>query len=163
MEFLNNTDIVVGIGFVIFIGVLIYYRVPGMLTRRLDARAVRIKAELDEARALREEAQSLLASYERKQKEIQAQAEDIVTAARSEGEKSIVTAKEDIRKSVARRLRTATEQIEAAEQAAVRQIRDRAVTIAVAAAAEVMRERISKSDSDRLIDTSIDEVGKRLH
>ncbi len=163
MEFLNNTDIVVGIGFVLFIGILIYYKVPGMLITRLDARSVRIKAELDEARALREEAQSLLASYERKQKEIQAQAEEIVTAARSEAEKSVVAAKEDIRKSVARRLRTATEQIEAAEQAAVRQIRDRAVTIAVAAAAEVMRERISKHDADALIDSSIAEVGKRLH
>lgn len=163
MEFLNNTDIVVAIGFVLFIGVLIYYRVPGMLITRLDARSVRIKAELDEARALREEAQSLLASYERKQKEIQAQAEEIVTAARSEAEKSVVAAKEDIRKSVARRLRIATEQIEAAEQAAVRQIRDRAVSIAVAAAAEVMRERISKRDADALIDSSIAEVGKRLH
>ena len=163
MEFLNNTDIVVGIGFVIFVGILIYYKVPGMLTRRLDARAVRIKAELDEARALREEAQSLLASYERKQKEIQVQAEEIVAAARREGENSVAAAKEDIRKSVARRLRTATEQIDAAEQAAVRQIRDRAVSIAAAAAAEVMRERISKSDADALIDRSIDEVGRRLH
>ena len=163
MEFLNNTDIVVGIGFVIFIAVLIYYRVPGMLFRRLDARAVRIKGELDEARALREEAQSLLASYERKQKEVQAQAEDIVTAARSDAERSAAAAKEDIRKSVARRLRTATEQIEAAEQDAVRQIRDRAVSIAAAAAAEVMRAKMSKSTASGLIDDAIAEVGAKLH
>ncbi len=163
MEFLNDTEIVVGIGFVIFVAVLIYYRVPGMVMRRLDARAVHIKAELDEARALREEAQSLLASYERKQKEVQAQAEDIVTAARSEGEKAAVAAKEDIRRSVARRLKTATDQIEAAEIAAVRQIRDRAISVAVAAAAEVMRERISPEETDRLIDASIEEVGTKLH
>ena len=78
MDFLNNTDIVVAIGFVIFVGVLIYYGVPGMLARKLDERAVRIRAELDEARALRDEAQTLLASYERRQKEVRAQAEDIV-------------------------------------------------------------------------------------
>lgn len=163
MEFLNDTDIVVGIGFVIFIAVLLYYRVPGMLMRRLDARAVHIKSELDEARALREEAQSLLASYERKQKEVQGQAEDIVTGARAEAEKAAAAAKEDIRRSVARRLKTATDQIEAAETAAVRQIRDRAVSIAVAAAADVMRERMPEAVANRLIDESIKEVGAKLH
>ena len=104
MDFLNNTKIVVAIGFVIFVGVLIYFGVPGMLTRKLDARAVRIKQELDEARALRDEAQTLLAGYERRQKEVRAQAEDIVTAARAEAEKAAEAAKEDIRNSVARRL-----------------------------------------------------------
>lgn len=163
MEFLNDSNIVVGIGFVIFVAVLLYYRVPAMLMSRLDARAVQIKAELDEARALREEAQSLLASYERKHKEVQAQAQDIVTAARAEAEKAAASAKEDIRRSVARRLKTATEQIDAAEKAAVRQIRDRAVTIAVAAAAQVMRDRIEPAEADRLIDASIAEVGAKLH
>lgn len=163
MEFLNNTDIVVGIGFVIFLAILIYYRVPGMLTRKLDERAVKIKAELDEARALREEAQSLLANYERKQKEVRVQAEEIVTAARANAEKAAEAAKEDIRRSVARRLRTATEQIEAAEQAALRQIRDRAVTIAVAAAADVMRQNMDAEQADRLIDASIRDVGRKLH
>jgi F-type H+-transporting ATPase subunit b len=163
MDFLNNTNIVVGIGFVIFVGVLLYVGVPALLTRKLDERAVRIKAELDEARALRDEAQTLLAGYERRQKEVKAQAEDIVTAARAEAEKAAVVAKEDIRKSVARRLQTATEQIAAAEQAAVRQIKDRAVSVAVAAAADVLRSGMKADDSDRLIDGAIAEVGAKLH
>lgn len=163
MEFLNNTNIVVGIGFLIFVGVLIYFKVPRMITRKLDERAVRIKAELDEARALRDEAQTLLASYERRQKEVRAQAEDIVTAARAEAEKSAASAKEDIRRSVARRMQTATEQIDAAEQAAVRQIKDRAVAVAVAAAGDVLREQIKANEGNRLIDSSIEEVGAKLH
>ena len=163
MGFLNNTDIVVGIGFVIFVGVLIYFGVPGMLTRKLDERAVRIKADLDEARALREEAQSLLAGYERRQKEVRTQAEEIVAAARHEAEQAAVNAKEEIRRSVARRLQTATEQIDAAEKAAIRQIKDRAVTVAVAAAADVIRERMQPSDADAMIDDAIREVGAKLH
>lgn len=163
MEFLNDTDIVVGIGFVIFIGILIYYRVPGMLTRRLDQRSVQIRSEIDEARALREEAQSLLASYERRQKEVKLQADDIVAAARVDAEKAAEASKEDIRRSVARRLKTAIEQIEAAEQAAVRQVRDRAVSVAIAAAAEVMRNNIDDQEADRLIDASIEDVGRMLH
>ena len=163
MDFLNNTEIVVAIGFVIFLGILVYYGVPGMVTKMLDARAVRIKQELDEARALRDEAQTLLAGYERRQKEVKAQAEDIVTAAKAEAEKAAEAAKEEIRNSGARRLKTATEQIAAAEQSAIRQIKDQAVTVAVAAAGDVMRERMKADDANRLIDSSIAEVGEKLH
>lgn len=163
MEFLNNTDIVVAIGFVIFVGVLVYFGVPGMISRKLDERAVRIKAELDEARALRDEAQTLLAGYERRQKEVKGQAADIVTAARAEAEKAAAAAKEDIRRSVARRVQTATEQIAAAEQAAVRQIKDRAVSVAVAAAADVLKAKMKADDANRLIDSAISEVGAKLH
>jgi F-type H+-transporting ATPase subunit b len=163
MDFLDNTNIVVAIGFVIFVGVLLYFGVPGMITRMLDARAVRIKQELDEARALRDEAQTLLAGFERRQKEVKAQAEDIVTAARAEAEKAAETAKEDIRNSVARRLKTATEQIAAAEQGAIRQIKDEAVTVAIAAAGEVLRDRMKASDANKLIDAAISEVGDKLH
>ena len=91
------------------------------------------------------------------------QADDIVTAARAEAEKAAVAAKEDIRRSVARRMQTATEQIAAAEQAAVRQIKDRAVAVAVAAAADVLKARIKAEDAGRLIDAAIDEVGAKLH
>ena len=163
MDFLNNTTTVVAIGFVIFVGVLVYFGVPGMITRMLDARAVRIKQELDEARALRDEAQTLLAGYERRQKEVRAQAEDIVTAARAEAEKAAEAAKEDIRNSVARRLKTATEQIAAAEQGAIRQIKDQAVTVAVAAAGDVLRDRMKAADANRLIDAAITQVGDKLH
>lgn len=79
---LHNTNFVVLIAFIAFIGILIYAKVPAKLTGMLDARAASIKAELDEARALREEAKSILATYERRQKEVQEQADRIVSQAR---------------------------------------------------------------------------------
>lgn len=163
MGFLNNTEIVVSIGFVIFVGVLIYFRVPNLIAQKLDERAIRIKAELDEARALRDEAQTLLASYERRQAEVKAQAEDIVTAARAEAQRAAEQAKLDIAQSVERRMHTATEQIAAAEQAAVRQIRDEAVNVAIAAAGDVLRDNTKAQDANRLIDAAIREVGDKLH
>jgi len=162
MDFLNNTNIVVAIGFLIFVGILLYYRVPQMVAGRLDARAVRIRADLEEARALREEAQGLLVGYERKQKEVRGQAEDIVATARAEAEKAAELAKEDIRRAVLRRMQTATDQIAAAEKAAIRHIRDRAVNVAVAAAAEVIRRGMGPDDSDRLIDAAIADVGAKI-
>lgn len=163
MDFLNNTDIVVTIGFLVFVAILGYLKVPGLLASKLDERAVRIKADLDEARALREEAQALFASYERKQKEVKEQADEIVANAKLDAERAAETAKEEIRRSVARRLATATDQIDAAEKAAIRQIKDRAVNVAVAAASDVLRERIKAQDANAMIDASISEVGKRLH
>lgn len=163
MDFLNNTNIVVGIGFLIFVGILLYYRVPQMVAGRLDQRAARIKADLEEARALREEAQGLLVGYERKQKEVRSLAEEIVATARAEAEKAAELAKEDIRRAVQRRMRTATDQIAAAEKAAIRQIRDRAVNVAVAAAAEVIGRSMRPEDADALIDAAIADVGGKIH
>ena len=62
---LKNTDFIVLCAFILFIGILVYFKVPGTLSKMLDDRASGIQSELDEAKALREEAQSLLASYER--------------------------------------------------------------------------------------------------
>ena len=81
---LKNTDFVVLLGLLVFIGILVYFKVPGMIGKMLDSRAEGIESELNEARKLREEAQSLLASYERKQREVQEQAERIVEAAKQE-------------------------------------------------------------------------------
>src|SRR6056297_1234334 len=67
---LSNTDFIVLLGFIVFIAILIYYKVPGLLGGMLDKRADGIRADLDEARSLREEAQKLLASYERKQQDM---------------------------------------------------------------------------------------------
>jgi F-type H+-transporting ATPase subunit b len=163
MDFLNNTDIVVAIGFLIFVGVLIYFGVPRLLTTRLDARAAQISADIAEAKSLREEAEVLLKGYERKQKEVAAQAEGIVAAARREAEQAAEQAKADIGKSVARRLQAATEQIAAAEQAAVREIRDRAAALAVAAAGDVIRASMGGEQADAMVEAAIREVGAKLH
>lgn len=163
MDFLNNTDIVVTLGFLVFIGILLYYRVPALLSSKLDARAAAIKADLEEARALREEAQTMLASCERKQREAVSQAEEIVVAARHEAEQAAEKAKADIRASIERRIATASEQIEAAEQAAIKQVKDRAVAIAIAAAGDVIRDKMSAEDVSATINSSIKEVGAKLH
>ena len=76
---------------------------------------------------------------------------------------SAEAAKADIRRSVARRMQTATEQIAAAEQSAIRQIKDQAVTVAVAAAGDVLRDKMKAAESNRMIDAAITEIGSKLH
>lgn len=160
---LGNTDFVVAIAFVIFIGVLVYLKVPGLITGMLDKRAEGIQSELDEARALREEAQSILASYERKQKEVSEQADLIVANAKSEASAAAEQAKEDIKTSIARRLQGAEDQISSTKAAAVKEIRDTAVTVAISAASDVIAKGMSAKDANGLIDAAIEDVASKLH
>ncbi|AJE45471.1 F0F1 ATP synthase subunit B [Celeribacter indicus] len=160
---LTNTNLIVLLGFIVFILLLVWKKVPALLGRMLDERAAGIRRDLEEARALREEAQSILASYERKQREVQDQADAIVAQAKKDAEAAAEKARGDLKTSIARRLAAAEEQIAAAEAAAVREVRDTAITVATAAAADVIAKKMTAEDASTLIDASIAEVGEKLH
>jgi len=160
---LANTDFVVLIAFLLFVGILLYFKVPAMVGSMLDKRADSIKGELDEAKALREEAQSLLASYERKQKEVQEQADRIVASAKEEAEQAAAAAKDDIASSIARRMAAATDQIDAAQASAIKEIRNEAVTVAVGAAQDIIAKQMDAKGANGLIDEAIAAVGSKLH
>lgn len=160
---LFNTNFVVLLAFLLFLAVLLYLKVPGKLGGMLDTRADGIRAELDEAKALREEAQTLLASYERKQKEVQAQADRIVEHAKLEAEEAAKLAREDLKASIERRLAGAQDQIASAEAAAIKEVRDTAIQVAVAAAGDVIGSGLSAADGNKLIDEAIAAAGDKLH
>ncbi|WP_425046657.1 F0F1 ATP synthase subunit B [Primorskyibacter sp. S87] len=160
---LKNTDFVVLLAFLLFLGVLVYFKVPKMIGGALDNRAEGIKSELDEARALREEAQTLLASYERKQMEVKEQAKGIVAAAKEDAVAAAEQAKVDLQASIARRLAAAQDQIASAEASAIKEVRDRAVTIAVEAAGEVLAKQMTAAEANKLIDAAIGDVDSKLH
>lgn len=160
---LYNSDLIVALGFTVFIGILVYFKVPGLLFGMLDKRAATIQAELDEARRLREEAQELRASFERKKAEVKEQAERIIATARADAEEASRQAKAELEVSIARRLKAAEEQILSAEQAAVRAVRNKAVSVAVAAAGDVIAKNLSAAEAGAIIDASIKTVEARLH
>lgn len=160
---LKNTNFVVLLGFLVFIGVLLYFKVPGMLGKLLDGRAESIRDDLDEARALREEAQALLASYERRQREVQEQADRIVAHAKEEAVIAGEQAKADLEASIARRLAAAEDQIASAQAGAVKEVRDRAIVVAVKAAQDVLAKQLTAKDAAKMIDDAISEVGQKLH
>lgn len=160
---LQNTDFVVLLGFIAFVSLLVYLKVPGKLTGMLDARAKAIRADLDEARALRDEAKSVLATYERRQKEVQEQADRIVATAKDEAMAAADQARADLQATIARRLAAATDQIASAEAGAIRQVREQAIAIAVAAAADVLSRQMTTEAAAASIDAAIAQVQSRLH
>jgi F-type H+-transporting ATPase subunit b len=160
---LGNTDFVVLLGFIAFVALLVYLKVPAKLTGMLDARAATIKAELDEARALREEAKSILATYERRQKEVQEQADRIVSSARDEAFAAAEQAKADLKTAIARRLAAANDQIASAEASAIRQVREQAVAVAIAAAGDILAKQMTAEAAAASIDDAIAQVEARMH
>ncbi|MGB3278359.1 MAG: F0F1 ATP synthase subunit B [Pseudorhodobacter sp.] len=160
---LGNTNFIVLVSFILFLGVLLKFGVPGMLTGMLDKRAEQIKADLDEARALREEAKAVLASYERKKKEVQEQADRIVASAKEEATAAAQQAKVDLANSIARRVAAAEDRIASAEAGAVRAVREQAISIAIAAAGDVLAKQATAETAAASIDDAIKQVGAKMH
>ncbi|MDA9230067.1 F0F1 ATP synthase subunit B [Amylibacter sp.] len=160
---LSNTNFVVLLAFLLFVGVIVYLKVPGKLNGMLDERAKGIKSELDEARSLREDAQSILADYERKQKEVQKQADQIVANAKEEAKAAALVAKDNLNASIKRRLAAAEEQIVSAQIAAIKEVKDTAVTVAIAAAKDVISIGMNTSHANDLIESAIKDVNGKFH
>ena len=160
---LNNTDFVVTVAFVLFVTVLLYLRVPAMVAKMLDERSKGIQSELDEARSLMEEAQSILASYKRKQKEIAEQSKRIIKNAKEEAALAADQAKKDLEVYIERRMAAANDQISSAQSAAIREVRNNAISVAISVVEEVIVSNIKPDESNALIDTAISDVASKLH
>lgn len=151
------------VGLIIFLALIVYLKVPGVVGKSLDARADKIRDELEEARRLREEAQSLLAEYQRKRKEAEKEAGEIVAIAQREAHGLLEEAKKKTEDYVARRNKLAEQKIAQAEVEAVNEVRASAVDIAIAAASKILSEKVDAQTSADLFKTSLSEVKSRLN
>ena len=153
----------VAIGFLFFVGLMLYVGVHRTIGKALDDRTARIKAELDEARKLRDEATALLAEYQRKRREAEGEAQEIVSGAKAEAERLAVEAKARIEEFVSRRTKMAETKIAQAEAQAAADVRVAAAEAAVAAAEKILRQETKGELASRLIARGIDDVGKKLN
>lgn len=128
----------------------------------LDARATRIRGELDEARRLRDEAEQLVAEYRAKQQQAAADAEAIVTHAKAEAERIAAQSARDLEQSLERRQRMAEERIAQAEAKALAEVRSAAIDVAIAAAREVIAGEIDERRGSALLDEAIVALPQRL-
>lgn len=162
MEFLNNPETWVAIAFVIFV-ILAARPISRAIASGLDNRAAKIKAQLDEARALRDEAERLLADHQRKQIAAVKEAETILARAREEGERIQRESAANLEAAFARREKMAIDKIAQAEAQAVIDVRNQAIAVAIAAAAKLLKENIDAGKGDALIEDSIKELDRKLH
>ncbi|MCL7997831.1 F0F1 ATP synthase subunit B [Brucella sp. 21LCYQ03] len=151
------------IALLLFIALIVYLKVPGMIGRSLDERAENIKKELEEARTLREEAQQLLAEYHRKRKEAEKEAGDIVAAAEREAKALLEDAKRATEEYVIRRNKLAEQKIATAETDAINAVRASAVDLAIAAAGKIVADKVDAKVAGTLFKDALGQVKTNLN
>lgn len=161
-EIFHDPELAVAIAFVIAV-VLVSKRVWQVLSRMLDERAAKIKAELDEAQKLRDEAQRALGEFQRKQRDALQEAEAIIAHARGEASRFAERANLDLEAAIERRQRLAAERIALAEAKAIAEVRNLAADIAIGAARVVIAEHLGDAQGQALIDQAIAELPQRLN
>ena len=160
---LGMAEFWVAVAFVAFLAILVYYKVPKLIAKALDDRAEAIRKELDEARRLREEAQTLLADYQKRHRNVGQEAEAIVDLARREAEAFAQETRASLKETLERRTKLAEDKIARAEAQAVDDVRASAIDVAVAAAERILREKMAGSGGAALIDQSIRDLKGRLN
>lgn len=151
------------IALVIFVGLMFWLKVPATIAASLDSRSDKIRSELEEARRLREEAQELLAEYQRRRKAAEAEASDIISHARHEAELITRDAAAKTEEFVARRAALAEQKIAQAETQALSEVKASAVDLAISAAEKIIAAKATGATADQIIANSIGEVKSRLN
>lgn len=151
------------VALIIFLGAMVYLKVPGMVTSALDKRANTIREELDGARRLREQAQALLADYQRKGREAETEAEEIIEQAKREAEALAAESGKRLEEYVANRTRQAEEKIAQAEAQALQEVRALSAEVAISAAEKILGAKVKGSAANTLIARSIGEVKSKLN
>ena len=151
----------VAIGFVLFI-VIAGRPIMAKITSALDNRADEIRAKIEEAKSLREEAQTLLASYQRMQRDAAAEAAEIINNAQEEAQRLQTAADENLTQTLKRREEAALEKIAAAEARALQDVRDRAVDIAISATEKVVSGAMTDNVQQSITRAAIDDLPSRL-
>ncbi|MEZ0278303.1 MAG: ATP F0F1 synthase subunit B [Methylibium sp.] len=163
MDFLATPEFWVAVSFFLFLGVIFYFGVHRKLASALDARAERIKAELEDARRLREEAEAVLADYKRKQKDAVKETKAIVAQAAKEAEILAAETRRSMSEHFERRMKLAEDKISRAEADALREVRAAAADAAVAAAERVIAAELTSETADKLVKQGIDALKTKLN
>jgi F-type H+-transporting ATPase subunit b len=159
---LHEPEFWVAVSFFIFVA-LAWKPLAKMVTAALDDRASKIRIDLERAAKLREEAQNLLAEYQKKQRDALKEAEAIIAAAKAEAERLSAQAATDLEITLKRREQLALQRIAQAEQQAVAEVRAAAVDIAIAAAGKLLAEKLDPARQDALVDGAIKELQGKLN
>ncbi|MGP9814663.1 F0F1 ATP synthase subunit B family protein [Rhodopseudomonas sp. NSM] len=163
MEIFAEAETWVAIAFVILMGIFAYLGVHRTVLKALDNRRDRIKAELDEARKLKDEAAKLLADYRARRAQAEREAEAIVASAKADAERIAAESKAKLEDFVVRRTKTAENKIALAEAQAVADVRAAAAEAAVSAAATILSQSVKGQVADDLLGKGIQEVRSKLN
>jgi len=153
----------VAAAFFTVIGAFIYLKLPSKLMQSLDDKSAEIANELADAKALRAEAEKVLADYEKQRKQAEAQAEQMITDAKASAERTAAEAREAMQAAMERRTKQAEEKIARAQENLEKEVRAAITALAVDAAAHLVAGGMTDETAEKLVDANIAELGERLN
>ena len=162
MDLLRDPEFWVAIGTAIFLGILVWKRVPQMTANSLDARAAAIAREIEEAQRLRSEAEALLAQYKQKQAAAETEAQAILAEAKAEAGRFAAEARAATAAQIGRRAKQAEDRIAQAEANALSDIRAAAADAAIGAAEKLIAARLDDKAGAELVKRALTEIPDRL-
>jgi F-type H+-transporting ATPase subunit b len=160
MEF--GQEFWVAVSFVVFVA-LVFKPVGKILVNALDERALKIKNELGEALRLKDEAQAMLASYQRKQREVIEEAENIIKEAEAEAKRIAKEAEIELDNALNKRIEVAMQKIATYEAAVIQQVKNSSVDIAISTVRSLIIDNINKDVAEDLIGKALVDMNKKLH
>jgi F-type H+-transporting ATPase subunit b len=161
-ELLQDAEFWVGVAFVIFLGIMVWAKVPGLAVKALDSRADKIRAELAEAERLRKEAEELLAAIRTRREDAERHAAEMLANAEVEARRLEADAHARLEEQIKRRAQIAEGKIAQAEAQAAADVKAAAAELASEAAAAVLAKRAQSLASDPLVDQAVAELSAKL-
>lgn len=153
----------VAVAFFAFLAILLYQGVPKLLGKSLDARAEAIKKEIEDARKLKQEAEALLADYQKRRREADSEAAAIIDQAKREADAIAKETKANLAEMLERRTRQAEDKIARAEAQAMSDVRAAAIEAAIAASERLVSGKLAGAGSgNSLIESSIRDLKAKL-
>ena len=148
----------VTISFFIFLGILIYFKIPQKIKETLEQNILNIKNQLTEAEKLREDAKNILAEHEKKISNSKKEVKDMIDKANEDAEKNIIRTNEEFHKLMENRKKGAEDRISQLKNQAVKDIKNASVKIAIESVEKLIKNSIDKSKLDKIYSSSIEET-----
>lgn len=161
-HFFENPVTWISLSFVLVVALIVKKVVP-LAVNGLDNRSRNISEEIERATALREEAQAILAKYQKKQRESLKEAEEIVQKANLEARRITKEAEQAVEAALKKRMKLAVEKIEQAERTALQEVQERVIDITVAAAREIVADKLTPAAREALVEAAQKHLQQKLH
>ena len=148
----------VTISFVIFLGILIYFKIPQKVKETLEQNISNIRNQINEAEQLKEDAKNILAEQEKKISNSKIEVGELINKATEEAEKNVIKTNENFHKFMENRKKSAEERIRQLKNQAEKDIKNAAVKIAIKSVEKLLKNSLDKSKLDKIYSSSIEET-----
>ncbi len=146
------------ISFFVFVGLLIYFKIPQKIKTTLDENIINIQKQLDEADKLKEDAKNILTEHEKRISNSKVEVKDMISKANEEADKNVIKTNQDFHNLMDTRKKNAEERIKQLKNQVLKDIKNASVKIAIESVEKLIKNSLDKSKLDKIYNSSLEET-----